>query len=72
MRSHIAAFIHSAVPILGGQREKAVLRALIIGDRSGISPDLRDSFNRAGIGHLLAISGLHVGIVATVAFYIFQ
>jgi len=52
--------------------EKAVLRALIIGDRSGISRDLRNAFNRAGAGHLLAISGLHVGIVATVSFFMFQ
>lgn len=48
--------------------EKAVLKALVFGDRSGIHGGLRDRFNRAGVGHLLAISGLHVGIVAAVAF----
>ena len=50
----------------------AVLHALILGDRTRISPDLRDAFNRTGIGHLLAISGLHIGIVATVAFAVFR
>jgi competence protein ComEC len=50
----------------------AVFKALIIGDRTQISPELRESFNRAGVGHLLAISGLHIGIVATVAFLFFQ
>ncbi len=50
---------------------KAVLKALMIGDRSGIDDHLRQRFNRAGVGHLLAISGLHVGIVATLAFRIF-
>ncbi|BBO71301.1 DNA internalization-related competence protein ComEC/Rec2 [Desulfosarcina alkanivorans] len=48
--------------------EKAVLKALVFGDRSGIDEGLRERFNRAGVGHLLAISGLHVGIVATLAF----
>jgi competence protein ComEC len=48
--------------------EKAVLKALIFGDRSGIERDLRERFNRSGAGHLLAISGLHVGIVAAVVF----
>lgn len=48
--------------------ETAVLKALVFGDRSGIDAGLRDRFNRAGVGHLLAISGLHVGIVATLAF----
>jgi len=50
----------------------AVLKALIIGDRTQISPPMRQAFNRAGVGHLLAISGLHIGIVATVAFVFFQ
>ena len=52
--------------------EKAVLKALVFGDRSGIDDLLRERFNRAGVGHLLAISGLHVGIVAAVAFGFFR
>lgn len=50
----------------------SVLKALIIGDRTAIPSDLRDKFNRAGVGHILAISGLHIGIVAAVAFFFFQ
>lgn len=50
---------------------QSILKALIIGDRSSIPPELRKAFNRAGVGHLLAISGLHVGIVATGAFLFF-
>jgi competence protein ComEC len=56
----------------GNSEAQAVLKALIIGDRSQISPKLRQAFNRAGTGHLLAISGLHIGIVAAVAFTIFH
>jgi len=52
--------------------EKAVLKALVFGNRSGIDNMLRERFNRSGVGHLLAISGLHVGIVATVAFAFFR
>lgn len=47
---------------------QSVLKAIVYGDRSGVDSDLRERFNRAGVGHLLAISGLHVGIVATVAY----
>ncbi|MDL2269080.1 DNA internalization-related competence protein ComEC/Rec2 [Desulfosarcina sp. OttesenSCG-928-A07] len=46
----------------------AVLKALVYGNQSGIHAELRDRFNRSGVGHLLSISGLHVAIVATVAF----
>ena len=48
--------------------QAAVLRALIIGDKSQLSPDLRDAFARAGVAHVLAISGLHIGLVATMAY----
>ncbi len=48
-----------------------ILKALVVGDRTGIDTETRDAFNRAGAAHLLAISGLHVGIVATTAFGVF-
>ena len=46
----------------------AILRALIIGDKSRLDPELRDSFTRVGVAHVLAISGLHIGLVATLAY----
>ena len=52
----------------GSPEVQSVLNALIIGDRSGIVETTRQDFNRAGVAHLLAISGLHIGIVATVVF----
>ena len=41
-----------------------MVRALVIADQDGISPDLRDLFADAGLVHLLSISGLHVAIIA--------
>ncbi|MFW6372487.1 MAG: DNA internalization-related competence protein ComEC/Rec2 [Thermodesulfobacteriota bacterium] len=49
-----------------------VLKALVIGDKSAVSDDLRERFSRAGISHLLAISGLHIGIVAGLFFGMFK
>jgi competence protein ComEC len=51
-----------------GAQPRILLKALVLGDRSAISKALRDDFNRSGVGHVLAISGLHVGMVAAVAF----
>lgn len=42
----------------------AVLRALVLGDQSGISQELREAFSKLGVGHVLSISGLHVALVA--------
>lgn len=48
----------------------AVLRALIIGDRSRIDPEVRRDFQSVGAAHVLAISGLHVGTVAFLAYQV--
>ncbi|MCX8043748.1 MAG: DNA internalization-related competence protein ComEC/Rec2 [Desulfobacterota bacterium] len=46
----------------------AVLKAMIIGEQSSVPDVLRDKFSRFGIAHILAISGLHVGIVALISY----
>jgi competence protein ComEC len=53
-------------------RACALFRALILGERQDISPELREPFNRTGLGHVLAVSGLHIGLVAWVAFFLFK
>jgi competence protein ComEC len=53
-------------------RNDALFRALILGERQGITPALRDPFNQTGLGHILAVSGLHIGLVAGVAFFLFK
>jgi competence protein ComEC len=49
---------------------QALLRALGIGDRSAMSGSQWLVLQQTGTGHLLAISGLHVGLVAGLVFFI--
>ena len=42
----------------------ALARGMLIGDRSGIGPDMRSAFRDGGTIHVLSISGLHVVILA--------
>lgn len=61
--------LHSALNNLGlGKQEAQIARALLLGDRTTIDPELQLAFTRAGILHILAISGLHVGILAAFLF----
>lgn len=53
-------------------KDFAVYRALILGERQGISKEMREPFNRTGLGHILAVSGLHIGLVTWVAFFFFK
>lgn len=45
------------------EKERALCLAMAVGDRSGITRELRAAYTRSGTSHLLAVSGLHVGIV---------
>ncbi|MEN8227252.1 MAG: ComEC/Rec2 family competence protein [Bacteroidota bacterium] len=47
-----------------GDREAvSLLKAVCLGDRSGLTNDMRQSYSAAGGMHLLAVSGLHVGLI---------
>lgn len=41
-----------------------LLRALLTGRRNGMNPERLESFRDAGVAHALAVSGMHVGIIA--------
>jgi len=43
--------------------ELAIINALLLGQRKDISKDIYDSYTQAGVIHILAVSGLHVGII---------
>ncbi|MCU7814611.1 MAG: DNA internalization-related competence protein ComEC/Rec2 [Candidatus Thiodiazotropha sp. (ex Rostrolucina anterorostrata)] len=61
LRQTIARLIdqHTAQPVAA-----ALLKALSVGDKRGIGPAEWRVFSLTGTNHLIAISGLHVGIVA--------
>lgn len=40
-----------------------IIKALLTGDRSGISPQTAEVFRSSGAAHILALSGLHLGII---------
>ncbi len=59
-------FFHFVQENLDGSDSADILCALITGKKRMISPEIRDRFSRAGTSHLLAISGLHMSILALV------
>ncbi len=58
-----------AVPAGGGQGA-ALARALVAGDAGEVPARWRRGLRRSGLAHLLAVSGLHVALVAAVALWI--
>lgn len=48
-------------------RPRGLAEALTLGWRGGLDQSMQASFRDAGIAHLLSVSGLHVGLLATMA-----
>ena len=56
---------------LKGQ-ELEVCKAFLWGDREGLSEEVLDAFSNTGTIHILAVSGLHVGILFTLIIHFFK
>ena len=69
VRRHVRHQILRYVPSENG---RAVLQALLLGDRSRITDAQRERFARTGLMHLLAVSGLHVFLVGMVLYVLLR
>nr|WP_308992921.1 ComEC/Rec2 family competence protein [Mariniflexile sp. KMM 9835]MDQ8212483.1 ComEC/Rec2 family competence protein [Mariniflexile sp. KMM 9835] len=52
--------------------ELAIINALLLGQRQDISEEVYTSYTNAGAIHILAISGLHIGIILLLLQFIFK
>lgn len=60
VQRHVRRALTATVP---NPEARGVLLALLLADRSGVDGDALDTFRRTGLMHLLAVSGLHIGLV---------
>lgn len=65
LRMTIADRIRAALPGTAGE----MAAAFLIGDRSAIPSEVVDAMRDSGLAHLLAISGLNVGLAAGILFF---
>lgn len=50
--------------------ESAILSAMLLGNRGEIPDKVSHNFRQIGLGHILAISGLHITIISAIFFWI--
>ena len=67
-RTHIRKFLNIQLQFPAAE----ISKALILGEKGEVSKELRESFSAAGVAHILAISGLHCGIIALVSFFLIK
>jgi len=66
LRAHVSDRVRMALPGETG----AIAVALITGERGGIPQDVTDAMRDSGLAHVLAISGLHMVIMAGTVFWL--
>jgi competence protein ComEC len=54
------------------EKARALLSALLLGSRGLLSSEEKEAFREAGVAHLLALSGLHVGILVTGGWFLLR
>ena len=64
LRARLLTRLDGALPPL----QAGLLKALVLGDRSGLTPEMNQAFLASGTYHILAISGLNVSLLAGALF----
>lgn len=57
---------------LAGGEEGDFITAMSTGNDKSLSPALKRSLNRVGIGHVTSVSGLHISVVAALVLFLFK
>jgi competence protein ComEC len=57
---------------LGNNNESSISEALLIGYKIDLDKDLVQAYSNAGVVHIIAISGLHIGIIYAILLWIFS
>ena len=65
LRSALFLRIRRAAPSDGG----AIVAAIVTGKREAITPEAQNALRDSGLAHLLAISGLHMGLATGLIFF---
>lgn len=65
LRSRLAGSLHALLP----GEQGSVAAAMTVGDKAGLSAGLKEWFRRAGLSHILVVSGLHLSAVGGLAYW---
>ena len=65
-RGKTAACINKELPI----DEAGIIDALLVGEKSYIPQQITDNYRNSGLAHFLAVSGLHLGTIAGLVFFL--
>ena len=53
---------------IAGEEESGIFKAAILGDKTELNTDIKELYQRNGIAHLLALSGLHLSLIGAAVY----
>ena len=62
LKGKMKGVIEQGVP----EPQAGIFKAMFLGDKRGVSDELRDKLNQVGVSHVIAISGLHITIISLI------
>jgi len=65
LRQQIIGYIGKILP----PEQSGVADALLVGEKTHISPQIADNYRNSGLAHFLSVSGLHLGAIAALVFF---
>lgn len=69
IRARLTSFLYSKGD--NENQQSAVIAAMVLGDKHAISKETKDIYSISGGSHVLALSGLHLGIIYTILTLLF-
>lgn len=72
IRDRVKNLLFTRIHELFSSSTSGIVKAILLGDKSDISPDTRKEFSITGVAHILAVSGFHVGVIAGILFWLFS
>lgn len=68
MIRYFRAWAAERLKLLAGETDGSIFAAMLLGDRTGMPEEIRELYQKNGIAHLLAVSGLHLSLVSMAAY----
>lgn len=69
LRAHFSALLKQYVH---GEKELAIANALLLGNKDELDDKIKDTYAASGAMHVLAVSGLHVGIIYVIILFVLK
>lgn len=68
----VRTYIKEVVEANTTETQGAIIKALTVGDKSSIAEKQTENYRTSGLAHFLAISGMHMGMIALLMFFLLR